>query len=299
MMDEGSHGPETSAPVKKPRSKLEIGCLLVFLGFFGFLLLAYGPGFLAYQEQKKRHSAKLYLETIRSSLKIYSEEQPDKSFPAEMNSYEDITEIVNDAGKSIPSNQADAEIESFQYETEDQKSFILYIKIEDNDRHFFVVYPDSIIEGIRYDPIDTESAMELVRTLLYMDRALIERDPAGYLGYYSSKATIGVEHTTYKGRVRFEKNVVKSIVYEELDSYSRSLMDAYSNRFPKYRKREDIFIEKSGENWEVHSGYIEEGTIQERKYREEGRTKYEVSPSKRPDCVLRDDSFAFVHLLED
>ena len=265
-----------------------------------FILAYTVPGYLAFQKQKKREFALPFMKTIHSSLKIFSEKQPKNLFPTELNDYEVLRQIVNDVGKSIPENQADTKIDYFKYETTDRNHYILRINIEDNTTHFFILYPDGIIEVYKNDPIDDKSVMELVRTILFMDRALIEKDVAEYLKYYQSDASIHIKDKTYKGRPT-DKNYkeLKSIIYEDMDSYSNSLLDFYSNSLPEYRKREKIFIKKNEQNREVHSGYIEEGTINGQRYRKNGRSMYEIKLFKRPKYIVNDKSFAFIYLLEN
>jgi hypothetical protein len=218
----------------------------------------------------------------------------------EVNNYEAIRQIVSGAGQSIPENQTDTRIDDFQYETTAQESYILRVNIDDNDRYFFTLYPDGIIEICKHDPIDTKLAMEFVRMLLYMDRALKERELTEYFSYYATQATIHISHKTYKGsRPDFTSKELTSIVCEDLDVYTESLTDFYINAFPEYRKREEIFIEGNDQNWEVHSSYIEEGTIEGQKYRKDGRSIYGIALSERPKYIVSDESFAFIYLLED
>jgi hypothetical protein len=290
-------------------SSKRLGCLLfiIFGGIGGFLFTAYFPGYLAHRDRMKRRQCMPFIEAIQSSLQIYSETHSEKLFPLEVRNYEAIRQIVSNAGKSIPNSQTDAMIDYFRYETTKGKSYILHIIIEGDDQHFFTLYPHGIIEVSAIDQIDTESAMGLVRALLYMDRAIKDRDAAKYLAYYSPEAPISIKRKTYKGEP-YSGDEVSSAVYDDLSSYSKGLTDFYSNAFPEHREREEIFISRqeqhwgvvsSHTDWEISSGYTEEGTIQGQKYLENGQSIYGMALSKSPQCIVSDESFSFIYLIED
>jgi hypothetical protein len=275
-----------------------IGCL-VFLIIGGFFFLAYFPGFLAYQDQKKREFALPFMETIQSSLKIYSEKQPNDLFPSEINNYDVLCQIVNNAGKSIPKIQADTKIDYFKYETTDRKSYILRIFIEDNDYHFFTVYPDGIIE-VSKEVLSVDAVMELVRTTLYMDRALQEKDMTEYFKYYSPDAYLRITHTTYQGhRPPLNRNELESIIHADLDLYSDSLMKFYRSTSVKFRKRERMSIRRNGQLWEVSSDYSEEGTKKGKKYLKDGGSRYSIALSESSNHIVNDRSNASIYLLEN
>ncbi len=292
--------------IKNPKNKSKkkgcietvdlIGCL-IFLIMWGFIFTLFYPSYLVYQDQGKREFALPFIKTIQSSLRIYSEQQPNNLFPSEINDYEVLCQIVNKAGKSIPKIQADTKIEYFRYEATDRKSYILNIHIEDNKLFFFTLYPDGILEVRNLDQIG-DSAMELVGTILNMDRALQENDMTEYFKYYSPDATIHIRHKAYKGH-RPVISERESIVHEDLELYFDSLLEFYSNTFIEYRKRKDISISKKEQYWEVHSSYIEEGTIKGKKYRKDGQNIYSVDLSERPNYIVNDKSYASIYLLEN
>jgi hypothetical protein len=285
------------------KAKNRSGCLILmfiglFLGYIAFIFTAYLPGFIAYRQEWIRKFTFSIIETIHHSLTMYSNKHPKNLFPAEINNYEVLSQIVNDAGKSIPNNQADAKISYFKYETTDINHYILQINIEKNTSHFFILYPDGIVEV--QAPTDDKSVIELVKILLFMDRALKENKIAEYLKYYQPDTIFHIEDNTYKGRPT-DKNYknFKSIVYEDMDLYSNSLLNFYSNTVPEYRKRSEISVRKNKQNWEVHSSYIEEGTIKGQKYLKDGRNIYEIALYKSQKYIVNDKSFTFIYLLEN
>jgi hypothetical protein len=285
------------------KAKNRSGCLILmfiglFLGYIAFIFTAYFPGFIAYRQEGIRKFAFPYIETIHHSLTMYSNQQSKNLFPAEINNYEVLSQIVNNAGKSIPNNQADTKISYFEYETTDRNNYILQINIEKNTSHFFILYPDGIIEV--QGPTDDKSVMELVKTLLFMDRALIDNNIAEYLKYYQSDTFFHIEDKTYKGRPT-DKNYknFKSIVYKDMDTYSNSILNFYSNKVPEYRKRSEIYVSKNEQNWEVHSSYIEEGTFKGQKYLKDGRNIYKIAFSKSHKYIINDESFTFIYLPEN
>jgi hypothetical protein len=80
-----------------------------------------------------------------------------------------------------------------------------------------------------------------------------------------------------------------------LGSYASSLEKFYNTSLPKLRKRNEIFIERSGQDWEVHSSYIEEGTMGGENYTKDGRTLYTIALNKKPIRVIDDKSFASIY----
>jgi hypothetical protein len=273
-------------------------CLIfILIGLFYFT--AYFPGFLAYQDQKKREIALPFIETIYASLKIYSDKQPENLFPKEINNYGDLSRLVNEAGKYIPKNQNDTKIDYLHYETTDRKNFILSLTIESNDMHFFIVYPEGIITITNLASIEYSSAMELIRTLLKMDLALLKRKVPIYLSYYKSYTSINIISKSYKVR-RTDKNreILSSNSYVDLESYSSSMINFYSRAFPNYRKRDEIFINKEGKYLNLHSSYIEEGIINEEKYLKEGRNIYKMELLKRSPYIGDDKSFYSIYMFK-
>ena len=262
----------------------------------GFFFLAYFPGFLAYQEQKKRQASFPFIKTIHASLKTYSDNQPNNLFPEEIKSYKILRQLVIETGKSIPEDQADTKIDYLKYETSDRKNYILRLNIEDNVNHFYILYPDGIIETSIHDQIDDKAVMELIRTLLYMDRAILSRNISLCSKYYTSSASISITHNSYQGRpIDKNKKNINLTSYKEFTSYINSLEDFYSNTSAKHRKRDEIYIARNGTNWEVHSNYIEEGTFRGKMYIKDGRTMYTIMLSKKPNYIVGDKSFASIY----
>lgn len=294
-----NQSPKGRSQKDKKKAKNRLGCLILILIGLYFLIVHY-PGFIAYEKHKKRASVIPFMKTIHSSLKIYAEKQQKNLFPEKIGDYGVLRQMVSDADKSIPKNQADTKIEYFQYETTDRNDYILRINIEGEATHFFVLYPAGIIEIIKHDPISDNSVMELVKMLLFMDRALQKKDAAEYFKYYQPDASIHITYKTYRGH-QTDKNrkELKSIVYEDMESYSNSLLDFYSNTFLEYRKREEIFIKRKEQKWEVHSGYIEEGITNGQKYSTDGRSMYEITFSQRPKYIVNDKSYALIYLIEN
>lgn len=274
---------------------MKIGCLIPLI-ICGYYFIAYFPGFLAYQDQMKRRSALPFIETIHSALNTYSEKQPNNLFPEEINGYEALRQLVTYEGKSIPKNQNDTTIDHVKYETADRKTYILRFNIKDNDQHFYILYPGGIIQTYKFDELDDKKAMAIIGTLLNMDRALLIKNTSEYVSFYSSDATISIKQIFYKG-LRTDKNrkEIKSESYEDLASYTSSLEKFYNTTLPKLRKRNEIGIYKNETDWEVHSTYIEEGTLGKKKYIKDGRNIYTITLNKKPISVIDDKSHAFIH----
>jgi hypothetical protein len=293
---EGKQLPKNIQIKRKNKAKNSIGCLIILL-IGGYYFIAYFPGFLDYRDKLKRQFAFPFIETIHSSLKTYSDIEPNNLFPEEIKSYEMLRQLIIDAGKSIPKNQADTKIDYLLYETTDRKTYILRINIKNNDKYFYILYPSGIIETYKYDQIDDKNVMELIRTLLYMDQALILRNISAYISNYSSRPIISIKQNFYKG-LSTEKNRKKtnSESYENLTAYINFLEKFYSMTLPKSRKRNEISIKKGGPDWELHSSYIEEGTFEGKKYVKEGRTIQTITLSKKAKCIVADKSLASIYM---
>ena len=270
--------------------------IFFFVLIAGIYYFTYYPGYVAFQEQKKREFSLPFIETIHASLKTYSDKQPNNLFPEEIDGYETLRQLVISEGNSIPENQNDTKIDYINYETVDRKTYILRINIEDNKQYFFILYPGGIIEANSFVTIEDKNVMETIRTLLNMDRALLMKNTSDYVSFYSSDATISIKEDFHeKTKTNKNKKKVKSESYEDLASYAGSLEKFYNTSLPKLRKRNEIFIERSGQDWEVHSGYIEEGTIGGENYTKDGRTLYTLNLSKNPIRVINDKSFASIY----
>lgn len=274
---------------------MKIGCLIILL-FFGYLFVAYFPGYLAYKDQQKRRLALPYVETIHTSLKTYSDKQTNNLFPEKIDGYEALRLIVKYEGKSIPENQNETKIDHIKYETSDRKTYILRLKIKDNNQHFYILFPGGIIETYKNDEIDDNHMMALIRTLLNMDRALFLKDISEYVSLYSLDANISIKNTFYNG-LSTEKNrrKIRSENYEDFSSYANSLEKFYNTALPKLRKRNEIRIYRNDTGWEVHSDYIEEGKLGGEKYIKDGLTLYTISLNKKPISIIGDKSFASIY----
>jgi hypothetical protein len=262
----------------------------------GIYYFTYYPGYVAFQEQKKREFSLPFIETIHTSLKTHSDKQPNNLFPEEIDGYETLRQLVLSEGNSIPENQKDTKIDYINYETVDRKTYNLRINIEDNEQYFFVLYPGGIIEANSFKTIDDKDVMETIRILLNMDRALLTKNTSEYVSFYSSNATISIKEDIHE-KPKTNKNIkkIKSESYENLASYASSLDKFYNTSLPKLRKRNEIFIERSGQDWEIHSSYIEEGTIGGKKYTKDGRTLYTIAINEKPIRVIDDKSYASIY----
>jgi hypothetical protein len=270
--------------------------ILFFVLVSGIYYFTYYPGYVAFQEQKKREFSLPFIETIHTSLKTYSDKQPNNLFPEEINGYKTLRQLVISEGKSIPENQNETKIDYIDYETVDRKTYILRINIEDNEQYFFVLYPGGIIEAFSVNTIDDKNVKETIRTLLNMDRALLTKNTSEYVSFYSSDATISIKENIHE-KPKTNKNIkkIKSESYEDLGSYASSFEKFYNTSLPTLRKRNRIYIEGNGPDWKVNSGYIEEGTIGGENYTKDGQTLYTFALNKSPIRVIGDKSFAFIY----
>jgi len=281
---------------KSNKTENIIGCLIFFL-VGGFLFIAYFPGFMAYRAQGRREIAFPYLEKIHSSLRAYSENHPLNLFPAEMPHYEASRQIAGAAGQTLPAEQSETKIERLDYETNNRKDYLLRVGIEGNDSHFFVLYPGAIMEVSEIDRIDDDLAMQAIKMLLNMDRALEENNVAGYMRHYSPNAAVKIRHTIYKRASSASKQKrLKNVSYDDLNIYFQSLADFYSEARPGRRKREDVLFDQDGRNWKLHSSYAEEGIHKGKPYRIEGRSMFVLSPFDPPRFVRSDHSYASIYL---
>jgi type II secretory pathway pseudopilin PulG len=128
---------------------MEIGCLLAFLAFVGFLILAYGPGFVTYRREQSFHRrVHQVAESIRTALAAYADHHPEGRFPENVGDYQALRDLVNKHGGLLPESSVDADIAQISYTSDDGSDYELTITLDvpDNVRKgkFLRVTPEEV-----------------------------------------------------------------------------------------------------------------------------------------------------------
>lgn len=164
---------------KKKNSGMGILGLFVFTAIALTFSLMYVPGYLAYRAEIKRRTACPFIAMIHKSLNGYSETESHHLFPLKIENYGVLSHLVSSQGGLLPEKQSDTKIDSFQYETNDRKSYLLRINIRGNEQYFYVLLPMGIIEIAKFDSIDDEPIMNLVRRIAYIYGDVSAKDLVG------------------------------------------------------------------------------------------------------------------------
>ena len=139
MIDEGTQGPEAGEGPSKVRSKMEIGCLLAFLAFVGFLILTYGPGFVTHRREQNFHRrVHQVAENIRTALADYADHHPKRRYPENIGDYQALRDLVNKQGGLLPESSVDADIARISYTSDDGSDYELIITLD---------VPDTVHKG--------------------------------------------------------------------------------------------------------------------------------------------------------
>jgi hypothetical protein len=118
---------------------MEIGCLLAFLAFVGFLILAYGPGFVTYRREQNFHRrVHQVAENIHTAIAAYAGHHPEHRYPEKVGDYQALRDLVSKHGGLLPESSVDADIARISYASDDGCDYELTITLD---------VPDNVRKG--------------------------------------------------------------------------------------------------------------------------------------------------------
>lgn len=89
--------------------------LMIVIAIIGILASIAVPNFIAYRNKSLIASAVGSVESIRAAIAGYAAESVGNSYPETMDTYDDLTSVVNENGASLKSTEKDQGIELRSY----------------------------------------------------------------------------------------------------------------------------------------------------------------------------------------